>query len=79
MEWLSLPHRGSKDIDGKLTPAWDTVAARKDEEKRVKDNQFRLDHPHLAEWREVGSPREASQSSLAARETALPPIPLPPL
>lgn len=36
-----------------LIPAWDEVAAKKDEEKKLRDNEFRANHPHLAEWKEV--------------------------
>lgn len=41
MEWLSLPF------------PWDEVKASHDEEKKLKDNLFRMDHPHLAEWKEA--------------------------
>ena len=33
--------------------AWDEVHARADEQKKSKDNDFRREHPHLAEWKEV--------------------------
>ncbi|EIW71690.1 hypothetical protein TREMEDRAFT_71238 [Tremella mesenterica DSM 1558] len=41
-EWLALP-----------TP-WDDVRARKDEEHKIKENEFRKEHPHMAEWKERG-------------------------
>ena len=42
MEWLALPE------------PWDSVEAKEQDEKRIKDNEFRNHHPHLAEWREKG-------------------------
>lgn len=56
MDWLALPARWSilapreSRID---QAAWDDVRSREDEERKVKDNHFRLEHPHLAEWKEV--------------------------
>ncbi|OCF77820.1 phospholipase D [Kwoniella mangroviensis CBS 8886] len=42
MEWLSLPF------------PWDDVKSRHDEEKKIKDNEFREHHPHLSDWKERG-------------------------
>ncbi|WWC65686.1 uncharacterized protein I303_108307 [Kwoniella dejecticola CBS 10117] len=42
MEWLALPF------------PWDDVKSRHDEEKHIKDNEFRLHHPHLSEWKDRG-------------------------
>ncbi|WWC93003.1 uncharacterized protein L201_007967 [Kwoniella dendrophila CBS 6074] len=42
MEWLSLPF------------PWDDVKSRHDEEKLIKDNEFRLHHPHLSDWKDKG-------------------------
>lgn len=36
--------------------AWDEIRAREDDDHRRRVNEFRLDHPHLAEWKEA-SPR----------------------
>ncbi|ORX37927.1 hypothetical protein BD324DRAFT_623854 [Kockovaella imperatae] len=41
-EWLALPL------------PWDSVEAKEAEEKKIKDNEFRKHHPHLAEWKEKG-------------------------
>ncbi|EAL20780.1 hypothetical protein CNBE1430 [Cryptococcus deneoformans B-3501A] len=42
MEWLSLPG------------PWDEVRSREGEKKLIQDNEFRLNHPHLSEWKEAG-------------------------
>lgn len=42
MEWLSLPD------------PWDEVRSREDEKKLIDENEFRLNHPHLSEWKETG-------------------------
>ena len=44
--------------------AWDDVSSRRDEKKKFKDNGFRADHPHLAEWKEV-SPALVAQPNSA--------------
>ncbi|WVF68604.1 hypothetical protein IAT40_003374 [Kwoniella sp. CBS 6097] len=41
-EWLALPF------------PWDDVCSRENEEKRIKDNEFRAHHPHLSEWKDRG-------------------------
>jgi hypothetical protein len=41
-------------------PAWDDVSSRKDEEKKTKENEFRSNHPHLAEWKEARFPLNLS-------------------
>ncbi|WVQ79396.1 hypothetical protein IAT38_001493 [Cryptococcus sp. DSM 104549] len=41
-EWLSLPH------------PWENIRSRHDEEKIAEENEFRLNHPHLSEWKERG-------------------------
>ncbi|WWD20129.1 hypothetical protein CI109_104605 [Kwoniella shandongensis] len=41
-DWLALPY------------PWDDVSAAKGEEKTFKDNEFRLHHPHLSEWKDRG-------------------------
>ncbi|KNX49943.2 phospholipase D [Cryptococcus deuterogattii R265] len=42
MEWLSLPD------------PWNEVRSREDEKKLIEENEFRLNHPHLSEWKETG-------------------------
>ncbi|OWZ44706.1 phospholipase D [Cryptococcus neoformans c45] len=42
MEWLSLPD------------PWDEVRSHEDEKKLIEENEFRLNHPHLSEWKEAG-------------------------
>ncbi|KIR56547.1 phospholipase D [Cryptococcus gattii Ru294] len=43
MEWLSLPD------------PWDEVRSREDEKKLIDENEFRLNHPHLSEWKEASA------------------------
>ena len=33
--------------------AWTDVHSAQEEVKRIRDNEFRGEHPHLAEWKEV--------------------------
>lgn len=47
---LNLMTMGSTD-----DPAWTDVHAAQEEVKRVRDNEFRAEHPHLSEWKEVSS------------------------
>ncbi|WVQ75129.1 hypothetical protein IAR50_004738 [Cryptococcus sp. DSM 104548] len=42
MEWLSLPH------------PWENISSQENQEKQEEENTFRLNHPHLAEWKEKG-------------------------
>jgi hypothetical protein len=36
-----------------LMAAWTNVHAAQEEIKRMRDNEFRAEHPHLSEWKEV--------------------------
>ncbi|ODO00720.1 phospholipase D [Cryptococcus wingfieldii CBS 7118] len=42
IEWLSLPH------------PWENISSRENQETTEAENEFRLNHPHLAEWKEAG-------------------------
>lgn len=59
MEWLALP---SRQLPNSLSPpwspadkiAWEDVRSEHTADKVARDNEFRLNHPHLAEWKEKG-------------------------
>lgn len=60
MEWLSLPareltHPLPSSGNTQLTcPAWEDVRSEHTADKIARENEFRLNHPHLAEWKEKG-------------------------
>lgn len=68
MEWLSLPDREfffrSAAASAHVRLAWDEVRSHEDEKKQIEDNEFRLNHPHLSEWKEVSAFRIADVSRL---------------
>ena len=62
---------------GSFTIAWDTVEAKAQVEKKVKDNEFRMHHPHLAEWKEVRFQfAGAATDHVVERKAVCSPVPL---
>lgn len=85
MEWLSLPDRTFL-----LQPAmswahawlaWNEVRSREDEKKLIEENEFRLNHPHLSEWKEASTflfhRHQLLTFSFEDRSPILPPLSFP--
>lgn len=61
MDWLTLPH------------PWESVSGSEEAEKAA---QFREDHPHLSEWKEVSVALIRVCSRTADGQGGVPPVPL---
>lgn len=61
--------------------AWDEVRSREGEKKLIEDNEFRLNHPHLSEWKEVSAfflhGHQLLIFGFEGRSSILPPLPFP--
>lgn len=86
MEWLALPIRKLSLVCARpaLTSlAWTNVHSAQEEVKRIHDNEFRAEHPHLSEWKEVSHVNGFTRSSATDRDTAwpavCPSVPFPPV
>lgn len=85
MEWLSLPDRAfffqSVAPSAHVRLAWDEVRSHEDEKKLIEENEFRLNHPHLSEWKEVSAFRLCRRQPLTfgikGGSSILPPLSFP--
>jgi hypothetical protein len=49
----SSPYPYAIPFDLTNETAWTDVHSAKEEVRKMHDNEFRAEHPHLAEWKEV--------------------------